>query len=301
MTVAPRFDSHDIDHYHAHGYVLIRDFFDTQYLERIYQDIERVIPGWQFAVDPLRSKPEGWQAPPELPTNRRFPFPGDALNSVGFHPELRRFAAAICGHDELFCEQNDLTYKCKGHNRDIDQSMHMDFGNHTLAYPSSDPKYWQTTFLIYYTSVTEAHAPTAVVPWEHYKDETHWPIVHSKAQRPDLYENEVLATVPAGSVLAYSTRTYHRGTSFAGEVGRVGHFVSYAPKNCPWLGIVGWPSHGVRQSYHRWIEQSSIDEREMLGFPPVEHEYWTREMIAGVQARFPQLDMSPYQVAVENR
>ncbi|MEM7020486.1 MAG: hypothetical protein AAF512_24485, partial [Pseudomonadota bacterium] len=141
--------------------------------------------------------------------------------------------------------------------------------------------------------------PKAPQQWGHYKDELHWPIIHSREARPDLYQNEVLATVPAGSVLAYSTRTYHRGTALQGEGGRVGHFISYAPRNCPWLGIVSWPVQGVRNAYHRWIEQSSIAEREMIGFPPVGHAYWTPEMVRGVQARFPKLDMSPYQAAIE--
>ena len=165
-TPAPRFTEADIDHYHAHGYVLLRNFLDDDELNRVYVELERVIPGWRFAVDPSLAKPPDWQGAPELAANPRFPFPGDTLNAMAFHPELRRFAATICGHDEFFCEQSDLTYKCKGHGRDLDQSMHMDFGNHTLAYPSSQPKYWQTTFLVYYTEVTELHAPTALVSWE---------------------------------------------------------------------------------------------------------------------------------------
>ncbi len=289
-----RFDQSHIDHYHAHGFVLLENFLHEEELLQIYAGLDLMIPGWQYAVDPTLDRPADWQTPQELPTNPRFPFPNDALNAMTFHPELIRFAAEICGHDNFFCEQSDVTFKCRGHGRDSDQAMHMDFGNHTLVYPSSDLKYWQTTYLIYYTDVTAAHAPTAVVPWEHYRDEVHWPIVHTRDDRPDLYAEEELAIVPAGSVLAYSTRTYHRGTAFTADVGRVAHFVSYAPKNCPWLGIVSWPIQGVKKSYHRWVETSSLAEREMLGFPPVGHEYWTEEMVAGVQARFPGLDMDPY-------
>ena len=189
----------------------------------------------------------------------------------------------------------------KGQTRDVDQQMHMDFGNHTLAYPSSDRRYWQTTYLVYYTEATEDHAPTAVVSWENYKDELHWPIIHSRRKRPDLHEKEELAIVPAGSVLAYSTRTYHRGTAMKGDAGRVAHFISYSPKDCPWVGIVSWPTQGVKDSYHRWIETSSIEEREMLGFPPAAHDYWTEEMIEGVQARFPGLDVSSYREALAAR
>ncbi|NKB97186.1 MAG: hypothetical protein GKR90_01610 [Pseudomonadales bacterium] len=289
-----RFSQHDIDHYHEHGFVVLENFLSQQELDDVYDDVERLLPGWRYAVDSTLLKPDGWQEPPERATNPRFPFPGAGLNGVTFHPELRRFAATVTGHDDLFCEQSDLTYKCQNHSRDADQNMHMDFGNHTLAYPSSNPKFWQTAYLIYYTDVTERLAPTAVCSWQHYKDEVHWPAIHSRQQRPDLYENEVLMTVPAGSVFAYSTRTYHRGTKFLGEGGRVAHFVTYAPKNCPWLGIVGWPTQGVRGSFQRWMEQSSLADRETIGFPPVGHEYWTEEMVRGVQARFPQLDMSPY-------
>ncbi len=295
MSRQQRFTDADLEHYHAHGYVFLQDFFSEAELARIYADVDVVIPGWRNAVDPSQPRPANYVEPEELPLNPRFPFPGSMLNEVTFHPELRRFAASISGHDNLFCEQSDLTYKCQGHARDVDQHMHMDFGNHTLAYPSSDPKYWQTTFLIYYTDVTEQHAPTAVVSWEHYKDELHWPIVHSRKSRPDLYEQEVLGVVPAGTVLAYSTRTYHRGTGMHGNGGRVAHFVSYAPKDCPWMGIVSWPIRGVSETYHQWMEQSSMEEREMLGFPPVGHEYWTEEMVRGVQARFPGMDVEPYE------
>lgn len=295
------FTQSHIDHYHEHGYVLLEGLLSPEELAGAHDDIERLIPGWRYAVDPALDRPADWQDPGELQANPRFPFSGRALNAITFHPELKRFAEAICGHDDFFCEQSDLTYKCKGHQRDVDQSMHMDFGNHTLAYPSSDPKFWQVTYLVYYTDVTEYHAPTAVVPWEHYRDELHWPAVHTREERPELYANEVRAVVPAGSVFAYSTRTYHRGTAFRGDVGRVAHFITYAPRNCPWVGIVSWPVQGVRGTYHRWMAESTIEEREMIGFPPPDHEYWTDEMIAGVAARFPGMDMTPYEEAAARR
>ena len=298
MAQRERFTQADIDHYEAHGYVFLENFLDEGELEAIHADAERVFPGWRYVVDPSIARPDGYEPPVDPPANPRFPFDGEALNAMTFHPELRRFAATVSGHDNFFCEQSDLTFKARGLLRDTDQHMHMDFGNHTLAYPSSDRRFWQTTFLVYYSEVTESHAPTAVVPWEHYRDEVHWPIVHSRRKRPDLYEKEVLGIVPAGSVLAYSTRTYHRGTAFTEDVGRLAHFISYAPRNCPWLGIVSWPIQAVKDSYHEWMAQSSLEERGMLGFPPPGHDYWTEEMIIRVKARFPGMDMTPYQEAL---
>ncbi|MEE2781980.1 MAG: phytanoyl-CoA dioxygenase family protein [Pseudomonadota bacterium] len=292
----PRFSEADIQHYRDHGYVLLNNFLTPSELDSAYEELERIIPGWvSYTIDANAPKPRDWNEPPASRRNMRFPFAGDRLNEITLHPELRRFAATIAGHDELFCEQSDLTYKCKGHVSDTEQLMHMDFGNHTLVYPSSEPRFWQTTYLLYYTEVTENHAPTAVCSWQNYKDEVHWPSVHSRDERPDLYTKEIKATVSAGSVLAYSMRTYHRGTAFKADGGRIGQFISYAPRHCPWLGIVGWPEQGVRKAYHRWIEQSTIEERELIGFPPPGHPYWTEEMLIGVQARFPELDLSPYQ------
>ena len=43
-TPAPRFTEADIDHYHAHGYVLLRNFLDDDELNRVYVELERVIP-----------------------------------------------------------------------------------------------------------------------------------------------------------------------------------------------------------------------------------------------------------------
>ena len=170
--------------------------------------------------------------------------------------------------------------------------------NHTLTYPPDLPQYWQTAYLLYYTDVDEELAPTAVCSKKHYPERILSPTVYSPDARPALYENEVKVTVPAGSVLAYSMRTFHRGTQFKREGGQLGQFVTYAPAGCPWVGIVGWPEQAVYGSFRRWIETASLDERELLGFPAPGHPYWTEETLDGVAARYPGMDMSPYRAGV---
>ena len=290
-----RFTKEHIQHYQENGFVIVENFLTTEELALAHEEIQRILPGWlEFAQDPQAPKPEDWNRPPKSRRNTRFPFAGDQLNAVTLHPDLRKFAALNAGHDDLVCEQGDLHYKCFGHASDMDQAMHLDYLNHTLVYPPKDPKYWQTAYLIYYTDVTEDLAPTAVCSWKHYQEDILWPTAYEREQRSELYENEVLATVPAGSVLAYSMRTFHRGTAFKSEGARIGEFITYAPKNCPWLGIVGWPEQGVHKSFRIWMERASVEEREMLGFPSPGDSYWTEETLAGVAARFPDMDMSPY-------
>ncbi len=291
-----RFTPDHVDHYREHGYVIIESFLTEEELSAARREIDGYIPGWlAYAANPDGNRPAKWDEPPRSRRNVRFPFPGSALNAITTHPELIRFASVMAGGGELFCEQSDLSYKCTGHYGDVDQHMHLDYGNHTLVYPPADPAYWQTTYLVYYTDVDEGSAPTAVCSRTNYADELLWPAVHAPEERGDLYEREIKATVPAGSLLAYSVRTYHRGTAFTREAARVAHFISYAPARCPWVGIIGWSEQAIRPDFRSWIEGASPAERTLLGFPAPGDPYWSEETLAGVAARYPGMDLSPYE------
>ena len=110
-----------------------------------------------------------------------------------------------------------------------------------------------------------------------YRDEILWPAVYKPSQRAQLYENEVKVTVPAGSLLAYSMRTFHRGTAFLQDGARVGYFISYAPKRPKWMGIVGWPEQGASEFFHG--RTSEPRRAELIGFPAPKDDYWTAETL----------------------
>jgi len=284
-----------IDHYQQHGYVIMENLLTAKELNAARTDIEQMIPGWlDYAADNGAQLPTGWDEVTRSRRNTRFPFPGEGLNAVTLHPDLLALASAVTAWDDLYCEQADLSYKCKGHFGDREQTMHMDYGNHTLVYPPANPRYWQTAFLIYYTDVELGSAPTAVCSWEHYRDEMHFPMGYSREQRSALYDNEIKVVVPAGSVLAYSMRTFHRGTAFSEDTARVSQFVTFAPRDCKWMGIVGWSEQAIRPEFNKWIVSASPAERELFGFPGAGDPYWTEETLAGVSARYPGMDMSPY-------
>ena len=290
------FEQHHVEHYRRHGYVVVENFLTPAELDAARRELAELLPGWvEFCDDPTRGKPEKWDRP--FPGRRgylNFPYRGTMLNAITLHPELRRFAAEMVGHDDLFCEQSNLHVKCQGHPADEDQVMHCDFGNHTLAYPPLVPEYWQTAYLVYYTDVDADHAPTAVCSWQHYPERIRWPAHYAREERPGIYDNEVHVTAPAGSLLAYSMRTFHRGTPFRADVGRIGQFITYAPAGWKWLGITGWSTEAIRPEFRAWIEQASPEERTTLGFPPPGHRYWTEETLSGVAARYPGMDMAPY-------
>ena len=90
-------------------------------------------------------------------------------------------------------------------------------------------------------------------------------------------------------------RTFHRGTAITAENhARLGMFVTYAPKACRWMGVVGWPVSAAKKEFHEWMVRASVEERSLLGFPEPGHEFWTEETLDGVTARFSGIDMAPY-------
>ena len=288
-------------HYREHGYTIVERFLTDAELAGALDEWRGILPGWvEYCQDPAAPKPDNWQS-----TGRRlnlrgywFPFPGSYLNAITLHPELVGFAKLMAGGSEMFCEQSHLTFKCQGNPNDHEQAMHCDYINHTLAYPPNDPTYWQTAYLLYYTDVTEYLAPTAVCSRQHYPEKILVPAHYTREQRPAIYDNEVKVVVPAGSLFIYSMRTFHRGTAFRAEGGRLGQFITYAPAAWKWLGIVGWSAQAIKPGYRGWIEEATPAERELLGFPAPGHAYWTEETLAGVSARYPGMDMTPYRDGV---
>ncbi len=291
-----RITSEHVNHYLEHGYAIVPDFLNESELAEAREEIRTTLPGWvEFCDDPTAPKPTNSQhnfLPGQGAT--RFPYTGNMLNHISMHPDLVEFARDRAGGNEVFCEQANLNVKCMDHPRDQDQAMHCDFGNHSLAYPPDLPEYWQTAYIVYFTDVDEDHAPTAVCSWQHYPESLRWPAMYKREDRPALYDNEVKATVPAGGLLMYSMRTFHRGTPFLADVGRIVEFITYAPAAWKWLGITGWSVEAIRPAFRGWIESATPEERELLGFPPPGHSYWTDETREGVSARYPGMDMSPY-------
>lgn len=286
-------------HYREHGFAVVEDFCTIGELTGALADFDEVVPGWvDYVRDTSGPKPQTWdRAYPGQRGMPHFPYKGDTLNDLTFHDELRRFATLMAGGEPVFCEQSHLSYKSRGHRGDHDQAMHLDYSNHTLAYPPNDPKYWQTAYLYYFTDVEEGLAPTAVCSWQHYPERILWPAHYTRDERPALYDNEVKVTVPAGGLLVYSMRTFHRGTAFERDGGRLGMFVTYAPMACKWMGIVGWSQEAPRAEFRSWMERVSVDERNSVGFPAPGDPYWTEETLDGVSARFPKMDMTPYRTA----
>src|SRR5213594_950181 len=124
------------------------------------------------------------------------------------------------------------------------------------------------------------------------------PCVRTRDRFPVLYEHEVAVTARAGSVLLYSMSTFHRGTAFRTAAGaRFTFHVVFRAKDSHWMGFSAWARSGPEPALERFLERATPRQRELLGFPPPGHPYWNEETLAGVAARYPAMDMTPYRDA----
>ena len=91
-----------------------------------------------------------------------FPFGSDAINRMLLHPHLIDAAQRFLGGEVRFCK-GELMGKYAGA-ADYEQTLHRDYGNHTLLVPRADREYTELTTFIYLSDVTVANGATALVP-----------------------------------------------------------------------------------------------------------------------------------------
>jgi hypothetical protein len=60
---------------------------------------------------------------------------------------------------------------------------------------------------------------------------------------------------------------------------------------------MAWPKNNP-QRWAKLIPQCTVRERDLFGFPRPGHDYWTVQTIADTAARYPGIDMAPYEAAV---
>lgn len=279
----------DYEHWREHGYVIVR-VLDDKELESALDNVHRYYPTWdEFDHDRWRYD--------NLTDRRAFPFVDDALNHVAMHPTLLAFAERVLGTERIILGHSILIGKYAG-TRDYEQTLHTDYMNNTLAYPRPDTQIYDLPVITYYTDVTVDLGPTYLVPQEYTRGRTLVPARYGREDDPELYEHELPVTLPAGSTLIYSMNTFHRGSAMKATAGhRYSHHVTFTRADMPWAGQVTFQHEGGRPEMDHFLQWATPRQRELVGFPPVGDPYWDDVTIAGVGARYPQMDMEPYRAA----
>jgi len=118
------------------------------------------------------------------------------------------------------------------------------------------------------------------------------------AGSPDLYDAEVRAAGPAGTVVAWAPGTFHRGTALTlPRGGRYTIHLGYRPASAEWGQRMAWASVSHELAWYDFARRATPRQLALFGVPPPGHPYWTEATLAGTAQRYPGLDMTPWQKA----
>jgi len=227
-----------------------------------------------------------------------FPFEQRALNDIVMHETVIGIAERLLESDDIRCYIALLTAKYANQSSGYNRLLHADYPNHTLTVPRRAPGYQQVEMFVYLSDVTLENGATRFVGRTHTAAvpvEEHTLNLRDYA---DLYNDDGAATGPAGTIVCYRPDVYHRSVDIT-EAGysRFMMHVSFKPGGMEWGGYQAWPFKGFQPAWHQWVRRATPRQLALLGFPRPGDPYWTDETIAGVGARYPGLDMTPWRDA----
>jgi ectoine hydroxylase-related dioxygenase (phytanoyl-CoA dioxygenase family) len=284
-------------HFSQHGYAIVEGFVSPDVLDQARSDLRAYFPtAEEYEGDP--QKYAHLVADP-FAGLREGPFSSSAINNLATDPEVVDFVARHVGTRDLWLTQHGIGAKYPAA-VDYDQPLHMDYPSHTLTVPRDDSTYLQVEFLVYLSDVTVDLGPTYVVSSEVTRDLPLWPPALFRETHPEVYAREIPIAVPAGSAFVYTPATFHRGSAMTARTGaRFATGFAYRASSWMWMGFKAWARDAVRPEFAAFIEQATPEQRGLLGFPSPGHDFWNEATLAGVAARYPNMDMGPYLRDVE--
>lgn len=232
---------------------------------------------------------------------RTLPWRSWDLNRLAFHPDLVDLAERYLGSSDLRLYNAELWAKYGG-SVDHEQVHHRDFVNHSLVVPDRDDPGRQMTSFVLLSDVDEDDGPTRVVPLDATGTRPYWAtggpedFAGGTGLEPGAFAHvEVSVTGPAGTLFSYRTDVLHRASRLTGD--RRARFVllaDYEVWGPRWTGRLAWPDRALSRDWAETMERATPRERELFGFPAVGDPYWNERTLAGVQDRYPGMDLALY-------
>lgn len=244
------------------------------------------------------------------------PFTAVELSLLAVHPRLVDLAALLLGQADLRLYTAEAWAKFTDAN-DYEQWLHRDYLNHTLLGPDPSPgtalgdgsPWGQVEMFVYLTNVPEDVGPPHLVSRRHTGDlpaRPNWfPPEDGEDSddgfvattgRPDLYKAEVSGAGPAGTVIAFSPGTLHRGTNLTRPgAARYTMQMGYRPAGADWAQRYAWAQHSHDPAWWNFVARATPAQLALFGFPPPGHPYWTPASLTQLAQRYPTLDTSPWQ------
>lgn len=294
------------------GFAILPGFVAEAELRPALAELPVVFPSaedFHDNVDPERNMPYR----DEFGGITDFPFASREVSLLAVHDSLIDLAEGLLGTPDLRVIGIEAWAKYTGAAR-YDQEHHRDYLSHSLVAPSTDRRFGVVEMFLFLVDTPVALGPPSLVPRRHTAklpaipnwypradgpvggEHATW---HAASGHPELYEHEVAASGPAGTVVVFSNSTFHRGTELTlPRSARYTVMVNFRPAANDWNTRHSWQRHANTDEWHAFVERASPRQLALFGWPPPGHAYWTAETIAGTQLRYPELDLAPWADAI---
>src|SRR5215469_15818354 len=266
--------------WHRDGFVVLPGYLDGPELQAARNDLPAVYPSAaDYHAAPGQGRNKVYTGD-EFGGIVPFPFSTVALCRLVVHDKLIALAEAIFQTSDIRVYASELWAKYTGA-ASYEQEHHRDYLNHTPLVPATgDPRWRGLEMFLWLSDVPDDHGPTHIVPLPVTAGSPALPHGYVHSERPDFYSREQSAAGPAGTVVAYSTDTFHRGTEItAPRSARYSAHASYRHADNLWTGRHAWGDHSFHPDWNPFVEQASLRQLLLFGFPPPGHPYWTQQTV----------------------
>lgn len=226
-----------------------------------------------------------------------FPLPAcPTLNDLFVDPALTSFARDALGDDDLRIYQSRVWSKHGGHTN-YEQPLHRD-GNHSLIPIVNEPGWWHLECFLYLCDVDETNGAPKLVPRQPDSGTIGRGSQLSADEAPELFAAEVSAPGRAGSLLAYRSDVWHRGTNL--DLGTERHVIviSFKPAAAEWIGFDAHAPLINSPDFVEFAARSSPEDLALFGVPLPGHPYWTGAVLDVMAKMYPGLDLGPWRAAL---
>ena len=295
-----------------HGFAILPGYLSGSELQPALAELPTVFPtpeDFHDGVDPDRNR----RFYDKFGGVTDFPFVSTALSLLAVHSSLIDLAERLLGTADLRVIGIEAWAKFTDA-ASYNQEHHRDYLSHSLVAPSTDPRFEVLEMFLYLVDTPIALGPPSVVPRQHSRDFRaipNWypptdidePAVDARRSttgRPELYRNEITAAGPAGTVVAYTNTTFHRGTELTLPRGaRYTVMANFRAAGNDWNTRHNWQQHANTDQWHAFVGQASPRQLALFGWPPPRHPYWTDNTVTATQQRYPHLDLRPWSVPAD--
>jgi RimJ/RimL family protein N-acetyltransferase len=299
----------DREHWDEQGFVVLPEFLNHDAIAPSVAELKLMFPTAQEFHDGVDVQ-RNLVFRSEFGGIVNFPFRSVELSLLSVHATLIELARSLLGCEDLRVYSIEAWAKYTGA-ADYEQSLHRDYLNHTMLVPSPDSRFRQLEMFIYLNDVPLDLGPpsfvstnwtTALPALPNWYPRAHQPVDErgwdSPIATPDLYAAETPAVGLAGTVVAYSTATFHRGTALTQARGaRYTIQLGMRPADADWAGRRAWVESALEQPWADFVARASPEQLALFGFPPPGHAYWNADTLAGIALRYPALDLKPWTLA----